>query len=65
MWGEIICYPGKVDFSFREEGPGIMWSLLGPADVSLDVGRRTHGPQKDKGKAGAQRQIKGRERRKY
>lgn len=48
----------SLNFSLREEGPGIMWSLLGPVDVSLDVGRHTHGPQKDKGKAGAQRQIK-------
>lgn len=41
-----------------EEGTDIMWLLLGPADVSLDVDRHTHGPQKDKGKTGAQRQIK-------
>lgn len=45
----------SLDFSFKKEGPGSVWSLLGPADVSS---RHTHGPQKDKGKAGGQRQIK-------
>lgn len=36
----------------------VLWPLLGPADVLLDVGRHTDGPQKDKGRAGAQREIK-------
>ena len=35
----------------------MLWPLLRFADVSLDVCRHTDGPGKDKGKAGAQRQM--------
>lgn len=41
----------------------LLWPLLGSADVSVDVCRHTDGSQ-DKGKAGAQRQIKERQREK-
>lgn len=56
MRKKIVCNPGKVwRFHSWKKDPRVLWPLLGSADVSLDVGRNTDGPQKDKGKADAQR----------
>lgn len=63
--GKIIWNPGKVwSFHSGMKDQTVLWSLLGFADVSLDVCRHTDGPWKDKGKAGAQREIKKRQREK-
>lgn len=56
--GRLFAIIAKFGFFIQERRTRRVWSLLGPADVSLDISRHTHGPQKDKGKAGTQRQIK-------
>lgn len=62
---KMICSPGKVwSFHSGMKGRAVLQPMLGTAVVSLDVCRHTDGSQKDKGKAGTQRQIKTRQREK-